>query len=57
MGWTTDARLEKDTWFAEPKRFIWYLVLSCLVLQRLKRLMSNSSSRDLGTQETPLTGT
>jgi len=35
VGQTTKARLEGDTWFAEPKRFMWYLVLSCSVLWRL----------------------
>lgn len=52
----TEAGLE-DTWFAEPKGFMWYLVLSSSAPQRWKWFMSTGSSRDLDMQQTPLTGT
>lgn len=63
MGQTTEASLEGDTFFAEPKGFMWYLALSCSVLQRLIyghrqqqrfRHSGDSTDRDIETRG-PLT--
>lgn len=57
VGQATETRLEEDTWFAEPKGFMRYLVLSSSVPWRWKWVMSTGISRDLDRQQTPLTGT